>query len=68
MEGKLTKWVKVEKRLVLSVGTVLTALCVTAGATMAYFNDTEPLAGDFVSGKLGYFGYTGSGRAWRAEN
>ena len=40
------------KRLVLSVGTVLTALCVTAGATMAYFNDTEPLAGDFVSGKL----------------
>lgn len=40
------------KRLVLSVGAVLTALCVTAGATMAYFNDTEPLAGDFVSGKL----------------
>ena len=40
------------KRLVLSVGAVLTALCITAGATMAYFNDTEPLAGDFVSGKL----------------
>ena len=32
------------KRIVLSVGAVLTALCITAGATMAYFNDTEPVS------------------------
>lgn len=40
------------KRLVLSVGAVLTALAVVAGATMAWFSDTEPLAADFSSGKL----------------
>lgn len=40
------------KRLVLSVGAVLTALCITAGVTMAWFNDTEPLATNFSAGKL----------------
>ena len=40
------------KRLILSAGAVLTALCITAGVTMAWFNDTEPLAADFRSGKL----------------
>ena len=40
------------KRLVLSVGAVLTALCITAGVTMAWFHDTEPLAANFSAGKL----------------
>lgn len=40
------------KRLVLSVGSVLTALCITAGVTMAWFHDTEPLAANFSAGKL----------------
>lgn len=40
------------KRLIVSIGTVLTALCITAGATMAWFNDTELLAADFTAGKL----------------
>ena len=40
------------KGLVLSVGAVLTALCIMAGVTMAWFHDTEPLAANFSAGKL----------------